>query len=105
MFIEARLVKKGLPTDTAEYYRGAATDDEIDFAVHYQNKKLIFYYEHSKIKKWIDASREKRQLRKAMAKAIKEAEKSTAADVTGQTSEEFSEQETASVQNEQDTQE
>ena len=105
MFIEARLVKKGLPTDTAEYYRGAATDDEIDFAVHYQNKKLVFYYEHSKIKKWIDASREKRQLRKAMAKAIKEAENSTAADVTEQTGEAFSEQETASVQNEQDTQE
>jgi hypothetical protein len=40
-----------------------------------------------------------------MAKAIKEAEKSTAADVTEQTGEAFSEQETASVQNEQDTQE
>ncbi len=109
MFIEARLVKKGLPTDTAEYYRGAATDDEIDFAVHYHNRKLAYYYEHSKIKKWIDAAREKKQLQKAMAKAIKEAEKSTSTDVTEQIIEEFDqeadEQLEASVQSEQDTQE
>ena len=69
MFIEARLVKKGLPTDTAEYYRGAATEDEIDFAVHYQNRKLAYYFEHSKIKQWIDRRREQKKLAKQKAEA------------------------------------
>lgn len=64
MFIEHRLKKKGLPTDTAEYYRGAATEDEIDFAVHYQNRKLTYYYEHSILKKWLDKRREEKELRK-----------------------------------------
>ncbi len=84
MFIEARLEKKGLPTDTAEYYRGAATEDEIDFAVHYHNKKLAYYYKHSKLKKWIDKRREQKQLRKLQAKAEKEAAKSVSTDITDQ---------------------
>jgi hypothetical protein len=84
MFIESRLEKKGFPTDTAEYYRGEATDDEIDFAVHYHNRKLAYYYEHSKIKKWVDQKKEKRQLRKAMAKAVKEATKAAEAPVAEQ---------------------
>lgn len=101
MFIEARLEKKGFPTDTAEYYRGEATDDEIDFAVHYHNRKLAYYYEHSKIKKWVDQKKEKRQLRKAMAKAVKEATEAAEAQVTKQTEEQIE----VTVQGEQDTQE
>ena len=82
MFIEHRLKQKGLPTDTAEYYRGEATEDEIDFAVHYQNKKLTYYYEHSKIKKWADRRREQKQLKKLQANAQKQATESTSTDVT-----------------------
>ena len=84
MFIESRLKKKGFSTDTAEYYRGEATEDEIDFAVHYQNKKLAFFYEHSKIKKWVDQNREKKQLRKLQKKAQAEAAQSQNSDVTDQ---------------------
>ncbi len=84
MFIEARLTKKGLPIDTAEYYRGAATEDEIDFAVHYQNRKLAYYYEHSKLKKMIDKRREQKQLRKLQAEAQKQAAQSISTDVTDQ---------------------
>ncbi len=73
MFIESRLTKKGLPIDTAEYYRGEATEDEIDFAVHYQNRKLTFYYEHSKLKKGIDKIRENKRQRKLQAQAEKQA--------------------------------
>ena len=75
MFIEARLEKKGLPTDTAEYYRGEATEDEIDFAVHYQNRKLAFYYEHSKFKKWLDIRKEEKQQRKLEKQAEEQAAK------------------------------
>lgn len=82
MFIDTRLEKKGLPTDTAQYYRGEATEDEIDFAIHYQNRKLTFYYEHSKLKKWIDKRRERKQLRKLQAKAEKDAAESVSIDVT-----------------------
>ena len=84
MFIEARLAKKGLPTDTAEYYRGAVTEDEIDLAMHYQNRKLAYYYEHSKFKKWLDRRREQKQLKKLQELAEKEAAASTSTDVTEQ---------------------
>lgn len=84
MFIEARLVKKGLPTDTAEYYRGAVTEDEIDLAMHYQNRKLAYYFEHSKFKKWFDKRREQKQLKKLQKLAEKEAAESVSTDVTEQ---------------------
>ncbi|MBQ2805695.1 MAG: AI-2E family transporter [Clostridia bacterium] len=81
MFLESRLKKKGLPTDTAEYYRGEASEDEIDLAFHYQNRKLAFYYEHSKIKKWVDQRRDKKQQKKQeIAKA--KAENTISTDVT-----------------------
>lgn len=64
MFIEHRLEQKGLPTDTAEYYRGEATEDEIDFAVHYQNRKLAYYFEHSKFKIWMDKKKDQRKAAK-----------------------------------------
>ena len=78
MFIDSRLEKKGLPTDTAEYYRGEATEDEIDFAVHYQNRKMAFYYEHSKLKKWLDVRKEEKQQRKLEKQAKEQAAKAAA---------------------------
>jgi hypothetical protein len=73
MFIEARLVKKGFPTDTAEYFRGATTEDEIDLAIHYQNRKLAYYFERSKIKKWLDRRREQKAQKKLQQQAAKQA--------------------------------
>ena len=87
MFIEARLQKKGLPTDTAEYYRGAATEDEIDLAVHYQNRKLAFYYEHSKLKLWVDKRREQKKLQKQQKAEEKAAQKAAKAAEEQNTSE------------------
>lgn len=84
MFIESRLKKKGLPTDTAEYYRGAATEDEIDFAVHYQNRKLTYYFEHSKLKKWVDLRREQKLQKKLQEQETREAAASVSIDVTEQ---------------------
>ena len=78
MFIEARLQKKGLPTDTAEYYRGEASEDEIDLAFHYQNRKLAFYYEHSRLKKWVDKRREEKKLRKQQKAEAQAAAKAAA---------------------------
>lgn len=91
MFIEARLKKKGLPTDTAEYYRGEASEDEIDLAFHYQNRKLAFYYEHSKFKKWLDTRKEQRNLRKAQQDEAAPVE-SVSTEVTDRTSEQTIEQ-------------
>ena len=88
LFIEARLQKKGLPTDLAEYYRGNATDDEIDFATHYQNKKLKFFYEHSKLKKHLDKQKEQKQLRKLQKQQEKQAAGSVCTDVTDQQTDE-----------------
>ena len=64
MFLEHRLKKKGLPTDTAEYYRGVDNENEIDCAEHYKNRKLTYYFVHSPIKTWMDNHREKKRLRK-----------------------------------------
>ena len=80
----SRLKKKGLPTDTAEYYRGAATEDEIDFAVHYQNRKLTYYFEHSKLKKWVDLRREQKLQKKLQEQKTREAAASVSIDVTEQ---------------------
>lgn len=82
MFIEHRLKQKGLPTDTADYYRGEATEDEIDFAVHYQNRKLAYYFEHSKFKKWWDKKREGKKLRKQRRQAEKISAESVSTEVT-----------------------
>ena len=84
MFLEYRLKKKGLPTDTAEYYRGVDNEDEIDFAEHYKNRKLTYYYEHSPIKKWLDKRREKRKLRKQIRQAEKISAESVSTDVSEQ---------------------
>ncbi len=101
MLIEARLEKKGLPTDTAEYYRGAATEDEIDFAVHYQNRKLTYYYRHSKLKKWMDKRREQKQLRKLQQMAEKDATESTSTNVTDQIEDQIEDRVDTAVQSEQ----
>lgn len=69
MFIEHRLKKKGLPTDTAEYYRGAITEDEINLAMNYQNRKLTYYYEHSALKRWLDKRKENKKQQKAQKAA------------------------------------
>ena len=104
MFIEHRLKQKGLPTDTAEYYRGEATEDEIDFAVHYQNRKLAFYYEHSKFKKWIDQRREKKQLQK-LQKAEAASAESISIDVTEQAQAKTDEPNTQSAEHQEEKQE
>ena len=85
MFIEARLVKKGFPTDTAEYFRGATTEDEIDLAIHYQNRKLAYYFEHSKFKKWIDRRREQKAQKKLQEQAAKQAAAQDQTELTEQT--------------------
>ena len=100
MFIEARLQKKGLPTDTAEYYRGAATEDEIDLAVHYQNRKLAFYYEHSKLKLWVDKRREQKKLQKQQKAEEKAAQKAAKAAEEQNTSE--TQENTPEVKDKQD---
>lgn len=62
MLLEHRLKQKGLPTETSEYYRGVDNEDEIDFAEHYQNRKLTYYFMHSPIKAWLDRRKEKKRL-------------------------------------------
>ena len=101
LFIEHRLEKKGLPLDLAEYYRGNATDDEVDFATHYQNRKLKFFYEHSKFKKFLDKQKEKKQLRKLQLAQEKQSAESVSTDVTDEqnTQEADAEQAEASVTN------
>ena len=101
MFIEARLKKKGLPTDTADYYRGEATEDEIDLAVHYQNRKLAFYYEHSKIKKWADERREKKKQQKLQKAEAAAKTESVSTDVTDQT-EDQTEDQTVQIEQEKE---
>ena len=93
MFIESRLSKKGLPLDVAEYYRGDATDDEIDMVTHYQNRKLTFIYEHSKLKTFIDKQKEKKQLRKLQKEQEKLAAASVCTDVTDEQTEQAPETE------------
>ena len=84
MFLEHRLKKKGLPTDTSEYYRGVDSEDEIDFAEHYKNRMLTYYFMHSPIKAWMDKQKEKRKLRKEQRKAEKISAKSVSTDVSEQ---------------------
>lgn len=69
MFLEYRLKKKGLPTDTAQYYRGVDNEDEIDLAENYQNRKLTYYYMHSPIKAWLDRRKQKKKLRREQLRA------------------------------------
>ena len=95
MFIESRLKKKGLPLDVAEYYRGDITDDEIDMAAHYQNRKLTFFYEHSKLKKFLDKQKEKKQLRKLQLAQQKQSVESVCTDVTDEQNVENAEAEQA----------
>jgi len=102
MFIEARLQKKGLPTDTAEYYRGEATEDEIDLAVHYQNRRLAYYYEHSRIKAWADKRREEKKLHKQQKAQAKAAQK--AAEQAERTQSESAEQTQDNTDNTQENQ-
>lgn len=85
MFIEHRLEQKGLPTDTAEYYRGQATEDEIDFAVHYQNRKLAYYFEHSKLKIWMDKKKEQRKTAKEELHKDKISAESTSTPIDAET--------------------
>ncbi len=63
-WIEGRLEKRGLPTDTVYYY----PDDAVGNAeeeVHYEHSHLRYKYEHSKLKARIDRIRASRTAKKA----------------------------------------